>query len=89
MDSEGRAHLAVDIFTESIRYLKDNFLLVIQAKELKIPTSDIYYVITTPSIWSEKAKDFMRKAGEKVYHREVRHKCEFARKRFVLRCKAY
>ena len=89
MDSEGRAHLAVDIFTETIRYLKDNFLLAIQAKELKIPTSDIYYVITTPAIWSEKAKDFMRKAGEKVYHRDVIHKCEFARKRFVLRCKAY
>ena len=67
LDSEGRKFLAVDIFAESIKYLKNNFLEVVQAKTLKIPDSDIYYVITTPAIWSEKAKSFMRKAGEKVY----------------------
>ena len=66
LDSEGRKFPAVDIFAETIRYLKNNFLEIIQATERKIPDTDIFYVITTPAIWSEKAKSFMRKAGEKV-----------------------
>lgn len=65
-DSEGVSFLAVDIFTEAIKCLRDDFLAVIQAKERKIPPSNIFYVLTTPAIWSEKAKDFMRRAGEKA-----------------------
>ena len=66
LDAEGRKFLAVDVFIESIRYLRDSFLDIVQAKRRKIPESDIYYVLTTPAIWSEKAKAFMREAGERV-----------------------
>lgn len=27
---------------------------------------EVYYIITTPAIWSERAKKFMRKAAQKV-----------------------
>ena len=66
LDAEGREFLAVEVFSKSIKYLKDNFLEVVQAKRRNIPESDIYYVLTTPAIWSEKAKAFMREAGERV-----------------------
>lgn len=65
-DAEGRKFPALDIFTQTIRYLRDSFLTVVQTERRKIPDSDIYYVLTTPAIWSEKAKAFMRKAGEQV-----------------------
>ena len=66
LDAEGREFLAVDIFSKSIKYLRDNFLEVVQAKKRKIQDTDIYYVLTTPAIWSEKAKAFMREAGQRV-----------------------
>ena len=53
--------LALEVFGESIRYLKDHAL-----RQLDGPDKDIQWVLTVPAIWDDSAKQFMRLAAEKV-----------------------
>ena len=53
--------LALEVFSESIRYLKDHAL-----RHLDGPDDDIQWVLTVPAIWDDSAKQFMRLAAEKV-----------------------
>ncbi|XP_076142902.1 heat shock 70 kDa protein 12A-like [Alosa pseudoharengus] len=56
---------AVKVFAESLRYLKDHALSKIQnySEAVKLQESDVTWVLTVPAIWSNAAKEFMRKAA--------------------------
>ena len=55
--------LALEVFGESIRYLKDHALRHLGGA---YDDDDIHWVLTVPAIWDDSAKQFMRLAAEKV-----------------------
>ena len=55
--------LALEVFGESIRYLKDHALHQLGGTF----DDDIQWVLTVPAIWDDSAKQFMRLAAEKVF----------------------
>lgn len=57
---------AVDIFAHAIKYLKDHLLKENTNQGTTIKDTDINWVLTVPAIWDDPAKQFMRKAAEKV-----------------------
>jgi len=60
---------AITIFSMSIRYLKNHALQLLndpRTPEVNIRESDVYFVLTVPAIWDEKAKLFMREAAVQV-----------------------
>lgn len=57
---------AVDIFSHAIKYLKDHLLNEHEGRGTSIKDLDIHWVLTVPAIWDDPAKQFMRKAAEKV-----------------------
>lgn len=65
-DETGKSFSLRAVFKESIRFLKEHALGAITRQEDVFPT-DVFWVLTIPSIWSEPAKQFMRKAAEEVY----------------------
>ena len=66
-DEMGKFLPAIDVFSASIRYLKDHLMGECR-KQLPdvINDSDIRWVLTVPAIWNEPAKQFMREAAVKV-----------------------
>ncbi|KAJ8303140.1 hypothetical protein KUTeg_019536 [Tegillarca granosa] len=54
---------ALLVFSESIRYLKDQFLRKLDNTGLPIDKSEICWVLTVPAIWNDSAKRFMRTAA--------------------------
>ncbi|XP_060600490.1 heat shock 70 kDa protein 12A-like [Ruditapes philippinarum] len=58
-----RRMYAIDIFSLSIRYLRDHFFSELQKKCPDIEVTDIQYVITIPAIWDDNGKQFMRMAA--------------------------
>ncbi|XP_060600487.1 heat shock 70 kDa protein 12B-like [Ruditapes philippinarum] len=58
-----RRMFAIDIFSLSIRYLRDHFFSELQKKYSGIEETDIQYVITIPAIWEDNGKQFMRMAA--------------------------
>lgn len=59
--------LAIDVFGESIRYLKEHALeQLARTGTAGISDRDIQWVLTVPAIWDDSAKQFMRLAAEKV-----------------------
>ncbi|XP_062574079.1 heat shock 70 kDa protein 12A-like [Saccostrea cucullata] len=64
-DENGKEMLALDVFSSSISYLKNDMLEHCKNQLTGIGENDIRWVITVPAIWSEAAKSFMRKAAEK------------------------
>lgn len=65
-DETGKSFSLRAVFKESIRFLKEHALGAITRQEDVFPT-DVFWVLTIPAIWSEPAKQFMRKAAEEVY----------------------
>lgn len=61
----GREVKAMDVFTYSIRYLKDHLLAEIFRSHLgdEVKVTDISFVLTVPAIWDDTAKMFMREAA--------------------------
>lgn len=57
---------AVDVFSHAIKYLKDHLLKEHKDRGTSIKDLDIHWVLTVPAIWDDPAKQFMRKAAEKV-----------------------
>ncbi|XP_060569786.1 heat shock 70 kDa protein 12A-like isoform X2 [Ruditapes philippinarum] len=62
-DSEGRDFDALTVFTFSIDYMKRKIIETVRERIPNVREDDIHYVLTTPAIWSEGAKVFMRKAA--------------------------
>lgn len=56
----------LNVFSQSIRYLKDAFLRHFEEVGFKCEKQDVRWVLTVPAIWPEEAISFMRKAAEKV-----------------------
>lgn len=57
---------AFDIFTHSIRYLKQQAEHLMREQGIDVGKENISWVITVPAIWTDSAKQFMREAAEKV-----------------------
>ena len=59
--------LALDVFAESIKYLKTHALSELEKYEQGlIRTRDIQWVLTVPAIWEDSARQFMRLAAQQV-----------------------
>jgi hypothetical protein len=74
-DITGRTLPAIDVFSLSIRALKEHLIeaLVKQGTGLKV--DEIQWVLTVPAIWSDPAKQFMRVSAEKVLYVTCIDKC--------------
>ncbi|KAL4230003.1 hypothetical protein ACF0H5_010391 [Mactra antiquata] len=59
----GKSMKAIDIFSISIKYLKDHFLSMVETRGMTVYEKDILWVLTVPAIWEEPAKQFMREAA--------------------------
>ncbi|XP_060571724.1 heat shock 70 kDa protein 12A-like isoform X2 [Ruditapes philippinarum] len=66
-DEMGRKLPAIDVFAMAIEYLVDDMHKVIKDRMSGgIEKSEVHWVITVPAIWTDSAKQFMRKAGEQA-----------------------
>lgn len=67
-DVTGKKLLAIEVFGKAIKALTDHFmkLLEMEGKNI-IKMSEIQWVLTVPAIWSDGAKQFMRKSAAKAY----------------------
>ena len=59
----GKKMAAIDVFSDSIKYLKDHLLRQFQGQ---FGERDVQWVLTVPAIWEDKARQFMRQAATKV-----------------------
>ena len=57
---------AIDLFAFTIKAIKDHFEKAAKGRGLTFTSDNILYVLTVPAIWSESAKEFMKKAAMKV-----------------------
>ncbi|XP_069130730.1 heat shock 70 kDa protein 12A-like [Argopecten irradians] len=66
-DVTGKDLPTIDVFSHSIRFLKDQLYdTICTRKEIvrgELNEGDIQYVLTVPAVWDEKAKEFMQKAA--------------------------
>ncbi|XP_071125381.1 uncharacterized protein [Mytilus edulis] len=65
-DVLGNTMAAFDIFTHSIRYLKQQAEHLMREQGIDVGKENISWVITVPAIWTDAAKQFMREAAEKA-----------------------
>lgn len=62
-DTQGRNFSALQVFTMSIKFIKDEITTEL-SKKFDLRAGDMHYVLTVPAIWSDAAKVFMRKAAK-------------------------
>lgn len=67
-DKERIALPAVVIFVHSITALKTHFENAVKDRGVVFKPENVLYVLTVPAIWSESAKEFMKKAAIKVFY---------------------
>ena len=65
-DVAGRPVPAMKVFGTSIKALMDHMFLSFTARGEEIEPKDIRWVLTVPAIWSDAAKQFMRKSANLV-----------------------
>ena len=65
-DITGRTLPAIDVFSMSIKALKDHLLAELEKQGTGLKADEIKWVLTVPAIWSDSAKQFMRASAEKV-----------------------
>lgn len=63
-DITGKSVRAIDVFALSIKELKTHLLKALETQGTKVKTSEVQWVLTVPAIWTENAKQFMRKSAE-------------------------
>ncbi|XP_018544061.1 heat shock 70 kDa protein 12A-like [Lates calcarifer] len=63
--ANGKSMKALKVFTEALRYLKEDALETIAANTVgrRFIASDFTWVLTVPAIWDPSAKQFMREAA--------------------------
>lgn len=67
MDMTDKELPAVDVFAAVIRYFRESLQKRLNTRSMiDFNYDDVYWVITVPAIWDLRAKQFMRKAAEKV-----------------------
>lgn len=57
---------ALEVFSKSIKYLKDHAISHLIQSGLPYPEAETKWVITVPALWDDPAKTVMRKAAEKA-----------------------
>ncbi|CAC5405225.1 unnamed protein product [Mytilus coruscus] len=62
-DVNGNKMLALTVFSESLKFLKNNFMKLLEMRIPSVPMHYISWVLTVPAIWTDKAKEFMRLAA--------------------------
>jgi hypothetical protein len=65
-DEMGRKMSAMDVFSASIKYLKDHLMNRCQQQLPDATDTDIRWVLTVPAIWNDTSKQFMREAAQLV-----------------------
>ena len=65
-DITGRSVTAMKVFGTSIRALMNHLFLTFTERGVEIEPKDIRWVLTVPAIWSDAAKQFMRKSANLV-----------------------
>uniref|UniRef100_A0A3Q2DNH4 Heat shock protein family A (Hsp70) member 12A.2 n=1 Tax=Cyprinodon variegatus TaxID=28743 RepID=A0A3Q2DNH4_CYPVA len=63
--ANGKEMTALKVFTEALRFLKDDALkhIAINTEGKEFTASDFTWVLTVPAIWDHSAKQFMREAA--------------------------
>lgn len=65
--ANGNCLPAVDVFAMALKFLRDKAVEQINREESShLPNKKIQWIITVPTIWTDVAKDVMRKAATKV-----------------------
>jgi hypothetical protein len=65
-DVTGKPVPAMKVFGTSIRALMNHMFLMFTERGFEIEPKDIRWVLTVPAIWSDAAKQFMRKSANLV-----------------------
>ena len=63
--ANGKSLPAVNVYAMTLKYLKDTATEWLD-KQVKNPMRKIQWIVTVPAIWSDAAKEIMRKAAVKV-----------------------
>ncbi|XP_015232483.1 PREDICTED: heat shock 70 kDa protein 12A-like [Cyprinodon variegatus] len=66
--ANGKEMKAVEVFTEALKFLKDDALTTIaqNTQGRKFAAADFTWVLTVPAIWDHSAKQFMREAATRA-----------------------
>ncbi|KAL5005892.1 hypothetical protein ScPMuIL_017050 [Solemya velum] len=62
----GKKMSAMYVFSQSLKYLRESLLDYLQKSTVDLEEKDIFWVLTVPAIWSDRAKQFMREAAVKA-----------------------
>lgn len=65
-DAGGKPMYAVEVFASSIKALKTHLEEGLERNYLYTNPERTKWILTVPAIWSDAAKQFMRKSGEMV-----------------------
>lgn len=65
-DDQNNIMPAMDVFSASIKYLKDHLMKRLKERVDAIKERDLYWVLTVPAIWNDGAKQFMIEAAAYV-----------------------
>ena len=65
-DITGKQTPAIDVFGLAIKALVDHLLKMLEKQGTGVEMKEILWVLTVPAIWSDSAKQFMRKSAERV-----------------------
>jgi hypothetical protein len=65
-DVAGKSVPAMKVFGTSIKALMDHLCLTFTERGIEIEPMDIRWVLTVPAIWSDAAKQFIRKSANLV-----------------------
>ncbi|CAG2200983.1 unnamed protein product [Mytilus edulis] len=63
-DITGKSVNALDVFALSIEALKNHLIAALETQGTGVKPSEIRWVLTVPAIWTDNAKQFMRKSAE-------------------------
>lgn len=94
-DVTGKSLTAMKVFAKSIEALMQHLFDIFYQRGKDIQKTDIRWVLTVPAIWSDAAKQFMRKSAELVsavflvdivHNTTINKQCFFLPKIKPLRC---
>lgn len=63
-DEMGKEYRAIEVFSKSIQCLNMKLMEELNRMKTTVQPNDMFYILTVPAIWSDKAKDFMKKAAK-------------------------
>lgn len=65
-DLSGKPVAAIHVFGLSIKALVDHLMDMVKTQGSSLKMNEIQWVLTVPAIWTDSAKQFMRKSAEMV-----------------------